>query len=317
MKVSIVVPIYKVEKYIENCLNSILAQTYTDFELILVDDGSPDNSGDIAEEYGKKDSRIIVIHKENGGLSSARNAGIAVATGEFICFIDSDDWIEQTYLEDMLALTEKYEADLVICGFMKNDGDQKIEKNESEEIVIHSGIEAIGQIYTKYYVDYVVAWNKLYRKSIFDDYTYTEGIINEDEAICAQIYYSCATVVRTTKKLYNYRVSNDESIMSVGYSLKRLDILKAMEIRMDFFIEKGMSDYYAKDSFKYMNKILLNIVEVKKLDGDNREIVSSLKSKYWSKYKEAAGFNWSTKRRLAMLLFGVFPKAYLLRYKAN
>lgn len=317
MKISVVVPIYNVEKYIERCLDSILAQTYSDFELILVDDGSPDKSGDIAEEYAKKDTRVKALHKPNGGLSSARNYGIVRASGEYICFVDSDDWVEPTYLEELSGLLEKNEADIAICGFLKNSGEDIIETKVDENIVVQSGIDAIGNIYGSQYVKYVVAWNKMYRRILFDNVLYTEGIINEDEAICAQLYYQAKKVVCTDKVLYNYRVSNSDSIMSARYTLKRLDILKALEIRMDFYQEKKLSDYYEKDSFKYMYKILLNIIEIKKMDGRDNLVIKELKSKYWVKYKESVGFGWSWKRKAGMLFFGLFPKAYLLRYKAN
>ncbi|MBO5850764.1 MAG: glycosyltransferase family 2 protein, partial [Clostridia bacterium] len=115
--VSIIVPVYKVEKYINRCIDSILAQTFNDFELILVDDGSPDNSGAICDECAKKDSRIKVIHKQNGGVSSARNAGIKVAQGEFINFIDSDDTIPVDSLENLINLQKQNDADFVCCGF--------------------------------------------------------------------------------------------------------------------------------------------------------------------------------------------------------
>ncbi len=316
-KISVVVPIYNVEQYLRKCLNSILDQTFTDFELILVDDGSTDLSGDIAEEYAEKDDKISVIHKKNGGLSDARNHGIDKATGEYICFIDSDDWIENTYLEELFELAVRNEADITICAYQKNTGDAVVTQPKEAKFVIENGIDAIDNLYSDKYGIYVVAWNKLYRRNLFSDLRYPVGMIHEDEAILGDLFCEAKKVVRTERILYNYRVNNETSIMSSGYSLKRLDILKAMERRMETYKRRGLKRYYEKDSFKYLYKILLNEIEIKNIKGDNRAVLKELNNKYWSKYKEALHFNWSLKRKIAMFFFGVFPKAYLLRHKQS
>lgn len=315
--ISIIVPVYNVEKYIRKCLDSILAQTYEDYELLIIDDGSTDGSGMLADEYANKDARISVIHKSNGGLSDARNHGIEIAKGEFICFIDSDDWIEVTYLEELLKLVNDSEADVAICAYMRNPGEERIVQPVNESITVETGIEAIGNIWSSHYTEYVVAWNKIYRRKIFDDLRYPVGMIHEDEAICADVYLESSKVIRTDRVLYNYRVNNSESIMTSGYSLKRLDILKAMEKRMEVLRNHELESYYEKDSFKYMYKILLNIVEIKKLSGDNKKVIKELRAKYWGKYRESVRFDWSLKRKLGMIFFGVFPKAYLFKYKTN
>jgi len=315
-KVSVVVPVYNVENYIEKCIESILVQSFKEFELIIVDDGSTDGSGKLAEKYAY-DARVKVLHKENGGLSDARNHGILEAHGDYICFVDSDDWVEADYIEHMYDLAIEHNADVVICDIKKNTGDESISQPSELEIVKESGFEAIDNIYSARYMQYVVAWNKLYRRTIFDQFQYTVGLIHEDEAIIGHIYSIADRVVRTNRILYNYRVSNDSSIMSKKYSLKRLDILKAMELRMALFQEKGYKKYYEKDSFKYMYKILLNIIEVGKMDEKHPEVIKELKEKYWRKYKESHSFDWSLKRRIGMLLFGICPKAYLLKYKSR
>lgn len=317
MKISVIVPIYNVEKYLGKCLNSILDQTFTDYELILVDDGSTDSSGDIADEYALKDDRISVIHKKNGGLSDARNHGIEKANGEYVCFIDSDDWIEKTYLEELHELAVKNEADITICDFQKNTGDSVITQPKEFAVVIETGIDAIDNLYSDKYGIYVVAWNKLYNRDLFTDLRYPVGMIHEDEAIFGDLFCEAKKVVRTERILYNYRVNNETSIMSSKYSLKRLDILKAMEIRMETYKNRGLNRYYEKDSFKYLYKILLNEIEIKKIKGDNRAVLKKLKNKYWSKYTESLHFDWSVKRKIAMFIFGIFPKAYLLRHKQS
>jgi len=317
LKISVIVPIYNVEKYLGKCLNSILEQTFTDYELILVDDGSTDSSGDIADEYALKDDRISVIHKKNGGLSDARNHGIDKANGEYVCFIDSDDWIEKTYLEELHELAVKNEADITICDYQKNTGDSVIKQPKEFAVVIETGIDAIDNLYSDKYGIYVVAWNKLYNRDLFTDLRYPVGMIHEDEAIFGDLFCEAKKVVRTERILYNYRVNNETSIMSSKYSLKRLDILKAMERRMETYKSRGLNRYYEKDSFKYLYKILLNEIEIKKIKGDNRAVLKKLKNKYWSKYTESLHFDWSVKRKIAMFIFGIFPKAYLLRHKQS
>ena len=314
-KISVIVPIYNVEKYLQQCIESIKAQTFWDYEVLLIDDGSTDDSFRLAGELTAGDERFTLYHKENGGQSDARNFGLDRCRGEYICFVDSDDWLENTYLEELYALAVRENADIVRCAYFKNSGSQVGLQPETESIRSETGIEAIGRIYTAEYVDYVVPWNKLYRGSIFEGLRYEKGIIHEDEAICAQVLYRAALVVSTDRILYNYRIDNEESTMGGGYSLKHLDMLRALEIRMDFYKAHGLKEYYEKDSFKYLYKILLNIVDIRTLEGDHRELIKELKTKYWNKYEESKDFDWSLKRRIGMKFFGHFPKAYLLRYK--
>ncbi|MBR6147725.1 MAG: glycosyltransferase [Lachnospiraceae bacterium] len=317
MEISVIVPIYNVEKYLSKCIDSILQQTFTDYELILVDDGSTDTSGKIADDYAAKDNRITVIHKKNGGLSDARNHGLDKATGDYICFIDSDDWIEKNYLQELLGLAQNNEADIAICAYQKSDGNIAVSQPAEPGVIIETGIEAIDNLYSDRYGIYVVAWNKLYNRKLFEETRYPVGLIHEDEAVFGDLFLKAKKVIRTERILYNYRVNNITSIMSSNYSLKRLDILKAMEKRMETYKINGLQKYYEKDSFKYLYKILLNEIEIKRLKEDNRAVIKELKKKYWIKYKEALKFKWNMKRKIAMFIFGIFPKAYLLRHKES
>ncbi|MCR5798931.1 MAG: glycosyltransferase [Lachnospiraceae bacterium] len=319
MKVSIIVPVYNVEKYIKQCIDSILEQTFTDIELIIVDDGTKDDSGKIADEYAAKNPKVSVIHKENGGLASARNAGIRMAEGDYICFIDSDDWVEKDYLEKLYNSCVQNDLDIAICGYFRRcDGKDISGTTDGRDgLQILEGRDVISGLYTENYVRTVVAWNKLYKRSLFDDLLYTEGMIHEDEAICAMLLYKAKKVGILPDKLYNYRVDNTSSIMGEKYSLKHLDMLGALEMRMDFFKEKELKEYYENDSFKYMYKILLNITDIKKSTDieDKRAVIRDIKGRYWRKYREALHFNWSVKRKTGMLVCGLFPRLYMLRYK--
>lgn len=315
LKVSVIIPVYNVEKYLGKCIDSILNQTVRDCEIILIDDGSKDSSGEIADNYAAKYSNIKVIHKENGGQAGARNIGLDNSEGEYICFVDSDDWLEENYFGRLLEVAKNTEADIVQCGYCS-----RVEGENAPEVIAEAdmemtGIEAIDRIYSKHNVEMVVIWNKLYKRAIFDGLRFEEGMIHEDEALVAQMYYRAEKMVFISDRLYNYRVDNTQSTMGKSYSIKHLDMIKALEIRMDFYKDKALNDYYEKDSFKYLYKILLNINDIKKLQGNYSAVIKELKNKYWAKYHESLSFSWSVKRKAGMLFFGVFPAMYKLRYK--
>lgn len=178
---SIIVPIYNVEQYLRRCVDSLCAQTYHNLEIILVDDGSPDCCGQICEEYAKIDSRIVVVHKSNGGLSSARNAGLEIAKGDYIAFVDSDDWVDYDSYEKLLNLAQKYDARIVCAGRYDMDGATGEEMvglcPEIEGII--SGEEFSARIFRWDHMD-SASWDKLYSRNLFEDIRYPEGVTGED-----------------------------------------------------------------------------------------------------------------------------------------
>ena len=206
-EVSIIVPVYNVEKYLENCIQSILNQTFKNFELILVDDGSTDNSGKICDIYEKKDSRIKVIHKDNGGLSSARNAGIDIAGSKYIGFVDSDDSIHPKMYEVLYNLIEKYKSDISCCNYKYtyDISNQNHEELNLNEVIEMSNIESIEKLYDKDLgVKLVVAWNKLYHKRLFDNIRYKVGRLHEDEFMAHRILYNSKKITYVDNELYYY-----------------------------------------------------------------------------------------------------------------
>lgn len=219
--ISVIVPIYNTEKYIHRCINSILNQSLRDIEIILVDDGSKDNCGQIVDEYQKSDSRIKVIHKENGGLWSARNAGLGIAMGKYISFVDSDDWIEKEMLEKMFDKAEVYKADLVICNYNRVYSD-RIEKNRLNIKNEFIEIEQIGfQNYFYYYFFPYIhgheVWNKLYKREIIVQnkifFEENKKIFSED--LLFNLYYLChiKTIYAISNSYYNY-LQQENSIMA-------------------------------------------------------------------------------------------------------
>lgn len=237
--VSIVVPIYNVEPYLYRCVNSILEQDYTTLEVILVDDGSPDNCGAICDEYSQLDSRVKVIHKKNGGLSDARNAGLAVATGNYIAFIDSDDWIATDYISTMLNLMLDTGCDICECGVIKTTGMVNHDDSNDIEATSYDRLAALSElIYDKNLKQHV--WNKLYTRDCIKQELFPVGKTNEDEFWTYRVFGNANKVVQVNKVLYYY-FQRESSIMGVGYNLKRLDALEAKNIRQEY-IEKNFPE---------------------------------------------------------------------------
>lgn len=230
--ISIIVPVYNVEKYIDKCIKSILAQTFKDFELILVDDGSTDDCGKICDEYAEKDKRIKVIHKKNGGLSSARNAGIEASNGSYLGFIDSDDYIDDDMYEVLYNNIIKENADISACGIYDCYYGKKIKKNK--KIVYKTFIteEAIYSIFTDNMIR-VSAWNKLYRKNIFDEIRYPVNKTAEDAFIIIDILLSCRKIVATSEQKYYY-YHRENSIMTCRSARNCCDHIEAWEKNYDF-----------------------------------------------------------------------------------
>jgi glycosyltransferase involved in cell wall biosynthesis len=248
LKLSIIVPIYNVENYVRQCINSILNQTYTNFELILVDDGSTDKSGKICDEYSIKDTRIKVIHKENGGLSSARNSGLDIATGDLIGFIDGDDFIEDDMYEVMYQLLVEFNADIVECNF-KKVMEKSLNPLENDEI--YDGKIEIGDNWfaLKKLLEQPirnVAWNKLYKRELFVNLRYPNKLY-EDGFLTYKLFYKQKKYVFVNLDKYNY-VQREDSIMGKQrtYTLKNLDGLEVQEERYHFLKSKTNDDYILK-----------------------------------------------------------------------
>ena len=205
--ISVVIPIYNVEKYIDKCINSVLNQSYRNLEIILVDDGSPDRCGEICDNYAKNDARIKVIHKENGGLSDARNKGIECANGKYIAFIDSDDFIHPQMFEILYHNIVLEDADISVCNFLEvQDGDDTTVpylniRNIDREVYIGSYIMEQLEYHN---ISTVVAWNKIYRMELFQEIRYPKGKLHEDEFVIHRILHCCRKSVYTTEKLYYY-----------------------------------------------------------------------------------------------------------------
>ncbi len=211
--ISVVVPIYNVEKYLRKCLDSILEQTYCNLDIILVDDESPDNCGKIIEEYKKKDQRVRTIHQKNGGLSDARNAGIKIANGEYIIFIDSDDWVEKKMIEILYRNIEKYNSDISICEFIEEDDNGKVlsKKQYNYKFKEFNTFDAIKDLILQNTLTNH-AWNKLYKINLFNNVRYPKGQLMEDVSTTYKLIENSSKVVYQNIPLYHY-IQRESSIL--------------------------------------------------------------------------------------------------------
>lgn len=242
--ISVVVPIYKVEKYLPKCIDSILAQTYTNIEVILVDDGSPDGCGRIADDYAAKDNRVRVIHKTNGGLSSARNAGIDIAKGAYIGFVDSDDYIDAKMYEKLYVAIKTSDADMAICNYVWVNEDATM---YGDNLLVNSTIpttvmnceEALAKL-VSFSAEYVTAVNKLYKSGILTSYHFPEGKIHEDEFTAHHFLGLCSKIACISDELYYY-VQREGSI-TANYELKNFDAFDAFIDRYRFYKKNGYKD---------------------------------------------------------------------------
>lgn len=235
-KISIVVPVYNVAKYLKRCIDSILAQTFSDFEVILVNDGSTDESSEICDLYASKDNRVRVIHKPNGGLSSARNIGIENATGTYIGFVDSDDYIAEDMYEVLYRNIQREQADMSLCSLFDVYGDkvQKIERNP--RYMVLDAEEAI-RIVLEAKITSVTAVNKLYRRELFDNVKYPEGRVAEDAFVIVQLLKQCRKVVLTTEQKYYY-IHREGSITTRKFSKRDCDVIDAYLLNLQIIEEE-------------------------------------------------------------------------------
>lgn len=222
-KISIIVPVYKVEQYIHKCIDSILQQTLTDIELILVNDGSPDNCGQICDEFARKDVRIKVIHKENGGLSSARNSGLDIAKGEYVGFVDSDDWIEPDMYKLLYSLCEENNCEIANISSFIHYKERTI-RNGGHPLIIHNKTEAMKTMLEGKLYDEVV-WTKLVKRDLLKNLRFKTGIVYEDTAFTYQLIHKSNRICSIGIPMYHY-IKRENSTMDMAIKNIRIDSVK-------------------------------------------------------------------------------------------
>lgn len=313
-KISVIVPVYKAEEYLRDCIDSILSQTFSDFEVILVNDGSPDHSGAICEEYAAKDRRISVIHQENQGQAAARNHALAQAKGEWLCFVDSDDLIHPQMLQLLYQAAAKSGAGISMCQMLESpvlpkdfdrprgDGYEILSMEEDSLLALHDA-------------DRYPAWvacAKLIRKSIVEAYPFREGRVFEDnEAVCRWVL-DAKLLADIPEQLYFYRTNPDSTTKST-FSLKKLDYLWALESIICFYGENGYFRMYQRFVDRYVEAVVSSCNGVRHMLGQP-EMVKSIERSVRRFLKEEQ--IQLTKMQFELLLDAMHPNLIRLYWPA-
>lgn len=274
-EISVIVPVYRVEPYLRRCVDSILSQTFTDFELILVDDGSPDNCGTICDEYALKDSRVLVIHKQNGGLSDARNAGIDIAQGNYLTFVDSDDWVHPHYLELLIQAIQNSGAAVSVCGFQKVDTHSQ-DSSRRPNTVPTPAVMGAEDFFLQHQWDFNYAWGKLYRQEYFAEVRYPVGKNFEDTFTTYKILFAGRRVAFIDHSLYYY-FYNPEGISHSRWTPSELVVMEGIREQIRYYREHGYQRALEKEKWLYVNHYAYQISRIRENREDFKQNASYLR----------------------------------------
>ena len=284
--ISVIIPIYNVEKYLNQCIESILLQTYKNIEIILIDDGSTDGSGKICDRFAKKDERINVIHQKNQGIAKVRNRGVKEAKGEYIFWIDSDDYVNENIIEVLYQNTVQQKADISICNYIAGPERQYCFRQDEREVSIETfdckrGLELI---YKNHHYSFIMAasWAKLIKRTLYDGLSYPEGKIFEDIYMSHKLISKCRKIVYTDKVMYYY-YQWPESILGKKLYIEKLDYLGAFEERIHFFHELDLSELQEKARIQYLHALMWEYSRAKDILHD-KNMVKHIKKEYRKYY---------------------------------
>ena len=312
--ITVIIPVYKAEKYLARCVDSVLAQTYGDLEIILVDDGSPDGSGAICDEYAAKDRRIQVIHQKNAGVSAARNAGMERASGDYLAFIDSDDFIDARMYERMLSVAEENQAEVVECNYQYGIW----ENTDSGAVYQNTGVEALKKAFfeERYGSGYSICpCTKLICRKLYRQLRFLENCsIAEDVLFCAHLYARCSRVAKLDQTFYTYYQS-EGSAMRGGYRVRNAD-----EVDADWELIKVMKSTADRELIAfaeghYLGKTAHHWVmcHLRRKDPEFKRKAAQLRNRFRQDYP-ALKYGLSKGQKLKYSLFLVFPGLFCKLY---
>lgn len=305
-QISVIVPVYKVEPYLHRCVDSILAQSFADFELILVDDGSPDNCGAICDDYAQKDPRITVIHQENGGLSAARNTAIdwtfANSDSQWLTFIDSDDWIHPDYLQRLLDTALTHHVSVSICDYEITTGETPVVASDHLDATLWSP----EKLFVEHNVTATTAWSKLYRKECFDTIRYPVGRLHEDEFTTYKILFELPKVAYIPAPMYCY-YTNTDGITKSGQSRFREDRFLCIEEQIAYFRDNGFSVACRNRIRAYLTMVQDQIDKLTS-DESNPEYLAKVKARKRRYFKEYARLLSPEDPKEGWLLTRIYPR---------
>ena len=303
--ISIIIPIYQVEKYLHRCVDSVIDQTYSNLEIILVDDGSLDNCPKICDEYAKKDKRIKVIHKKNGGLSDARNKGLSIMKGEYVSFIDSDDYVEKDYIEYLYYLVKKYKTNFSCCASRAIYDSGTVITQETNEEFNLTQKEAFERIL--YQNNFTVAsWGKLYKKELFNDIKFPKGKLHEDALTTYKLIDKCDNISLGLVCKYNYMIRGD-SILTKKFSVEKLTLLDAYEEMGNCILEKysDLENAVVRSKvYAHFSTLRQMVYAEKRLKDKEKEIRKYILKRKWIVLKDKLAPK-RDKIAILTLLFGV------------
>lgn len=313
-KISVIVPIYGVDQYLNKCIASICAQTYKNLEIFLVDDGSQDESGKICDEWAQKDSRIRVFHISNGGQSHARNVGLQHATGEYIGFVDGDDWIDSGMYEKMLRVMKKNQAEIVECNFTGRKSPEPDQMEDRAQIAL-TGRKAIErqlnqQVCSRY--PSTSLWSKLFKTELIRDLRLPEGKIHEEYAFLCQAFLRCKKYIYCNEKLY-MRTLREDSTTAEAFSLRSLDKLEVFKERNEVLQKAQEHDLY-KLSRAWEFELMLHLFAQAHGAG-LYEQEKELKTQMRAHRKEVLAGPLSKTKKLQYIVFWISPSLYLKLYQ--
>ena len=305
--ISVIIPVYLVEQYLERCVNSVLAQTYRNLEIILVDDGSPDRCGEMCDAYVEKDDRVKVIHKKNGGLSDARNAALDICTGEFISFVDSDDYVSEDFIETLYHAVKTHRTKLAVCGIVKFDesGKYHVDYAPSNTEKRVSGEEIIQTVWRP------AACNKLYHRSLFEGIRFPFGRLYEDLFIYHDILARVDSISFTGRNSYYY-FNRQRSIMNKKYDIRNTDRVIGLDLRIKKLREMGYQEL-ADQQLPYMFNDTVEAYEklntTKSIEKKRRKEVKTICNRHFWEMVFSRVFTVSQKAKIS--LFRFLPGVYL------
>jgi len=318
-EISVIVPVYNIETYIKKCLDSILAQTFTDFEVIVVNDGSIDQSGIICDEFAKYDQRLKVIHQSNGGLSAARNKGISESRGNYLAFVDGDDWIEKHMFEKLFHLYSSTECEIAICGVGREvNGIKKYHLPEKETVIELSNIEGLRELF-KGKLYRFAACNKLYKRRCFEGITFPVNKIHEDLATTYKVMARAKKVTFINYIGYVY-VNREGSILNKIYNKKRLDSFHSWEeiiIFMDIYYPELSNEYLACFTYWTIDHMyyIYNQVDDEQKRYDYMLYIQKYIQKYYMRLIKSKTLNAKYKYLITLIMLNI--KLFMLNYELN
>lgn len=317
-KVSVIVPVYNIEKYVEGCIKSLISQTYNNLEIILVNDGSADNSLKICLDFSRIDRRIKIVNKDNGGQSSARNAGIDAATGEYIMFVDGDDYIAVNTVEVLMKCINKYSSDIVQFDYVETNNEYKTQvANEPTEFVLLNDMYKMFERLYNVGGSIASPCTKLYNKKLFESIRFREGMIYEDEYLITYILQSAKTILYIDFKPYYYLIRPGSTINSV-FSKKKLDIFVVNKDRKEQLYKLGFDELVIIQNNRFFTSLLLLWCESKAIkDKENNIAITNELKSFLKKEKVNLSFKFNIIYKLCKLNYRFVYLYYVYKKLSN